>query len=626
MNCIFKPLVLVCLFFQFVSTAQNEARKWYFGYNAGLDFSTSPPTVLTNGALYTDEGCATISDPSGNLLFYTDGSTVWNASHVTMANGTGLFGNSSTTQSALIVRQPGSANIFHIFTLDAGGAGDLCFSTVNMSLASGSGSVITKNILLASNMTEKLTGAKHCNGIDYWVITHEDATNNFKSFLVTPAGVSVTPVISATGPTNVGGLGTMKSSPNGKMLASSRNLPSPGNPVTSDVFNFDQTTGQVSFQYSLYTGLVSYGCEFSPNGTKLYIAGYDMNLTSFNLAQFDMCAGSATAVSASMYTMSTTNIIGAMQVAPDGKVYCARIGEQIIGVINNPNSSGALCNFVEQGLSIAPNVCQLGLPNFAIAYTPSLSPFTHTVISCQTATFNAPSIAQTFTIIGCASNGYSVTGLNWNFGDPGSGAANTSTFVNPQHTFTSAGTYTTTFIINYSCGGGSDTIKQVVNITNTAPSLSVSGSFTVCKGEKRIYTVSGANTYTWNNNANTTTVSLTNTVTTSYTVSGTNTTTSCKGSKIFTVVVKPCTGIETLNEVEVQVNIYPNPAEKLLHIENRVITRIQLLNHQGQLLIDEVFEPGQNVVDLIKYEDGVYFMRIINNSGSSTRRFVKKSN
>src|ERR1043165_4820096 len=114
MKNVYKSLLFVCLICPFHSTAQNEAIKLYFGQNAGLDFSTAPPTVLTNGALVTAEGCATISDHFGNLLFYTDGSTVWNASHAVMANGSGLFGNSSTTQAALIVRQPGSQTIFHI--------------------------------------------------------------------------------------------------------------------------------------------------------------------------------------------------------------------------------------------------------------------------------------------------------------------------------------------------------------------------------------------------------------------------------------------------------------------------------------------------------------------------------
>ena len=62
----------------FTSTvrAQGEANIWYFGNNAGLDFNTNPPTPLTNGALNTSEGCASVADKNGALVFYTDGITV----------------------------------------------------------------------------------------------------------------------------------------------------------------------------------------------------------------------------------------------------------------------------------------------------------------------------------------------------------------------------------------------------------------------------------------------------------------------------------------------------------------------------------------------------------------------
>src|SRR6185436_4851256 len=93
--------------------AQNETQKWYFGNKAGLDFSTNPPTVLTNGMMTTGEGCSSIANSAGNLLFYTDGITIWNQNHTPMANGTGLFGSSSTSQSGVIVKKPGSANIYY---------------------------------------------------------------------------------------------------------------------------------------------------------------------------------------------------------------------------------------------------------------------------------------------------------------------------------------------------------------------------------------------------------------------------------------------------------------------------------------------------------------------------------
>ncbi|MBD10219.1 MAG: hypothetical protein CMC68_05660 [Flavobacteriaceae bacterium] len=56
----------------FTAFAQAEASKWYFGTNAGIDFSSGGPIVLTDGQLSTDEGCATISENNGDLLFYTD--------------------------------------------------------------------------------------------------------------------------------------------------------------------------------------------------------------------------------------------------------------------------------------------------------------------------------------------------------------------------------------------------------------------------------------------------------------------------------------------------------------------------------------------------------------------------
>src|ERR1044072_10401 len=82
--------------------SQNENTKWYFGENAALNFMTNPPTQLNNSSMSTMEGSSSIADASGNLLFYTDGLTVYNKLHAVMANGTGLSGNQSTSQAALI--------------------------------------------------------------------------------------------------------------------------------------------------------------------------------------------------------------------------------------------------------------------------------------------------------------------------------------------------------------------------------------------------------------------------------------------------------------------------------------------------------------------------------------------
>ncbi len=93
------------------SYAQPQTYNWYFGYNAGINFSTGNPVAVTNGQSFQTEGCSSISDNNGNLLFYTDGMTVYNKLHQTMTNGSGLYGGGSSTQAAAIVPQPGNDSI-----------------------------------------------------------------------------------------------------------------------------------------------------------------------------------------------------------------------------------------------------------------------------------------------------------------------------------------------------------------------------------------------------------------------------------------------------------------------------------------------------------------------------------
>ncbi len=69
-----------------------------------------------------------------------------------------------------------------------------------------------------------------------------------------------------------------------------------------------------------------------------------------------------------------------------------------------------------------------------------------------------------------------------------------------------------------------------------APTLSITGNINICNGQNAILTASGANTYTWSTSAQTTTISITPTVTTNYTVVGTSTA-GCMGSSIATIVV-----------------------------------------------------------------------------------------
>ncbi len=149
-----KQFVIFLLIFFYVSAfSQVGGNNWYFGNYAGLNFSTNPPTILNNGALTTSEGSATVSGKDGVLIFYTDGSNVWDANHNLMPNGSGLLGSPSSTQSAVICPKPGTYNYgtqrydaYYIVTIAyVGGPGGIRFSEVDMTLNGGMGDVVVTN-------------------------------------------------------------------------------------------------------------------------------------------------------------------------------------------------------------------------------------------------------------------------------------------------------------------------------------------------------------------------------------------------------------------------------------------------------------------------------------------------
>jgi hypothetical protein len=537
-----KYFFLLCfVFLARPFTAQNETKKWYFGVNAGLDFTSNPPTILTNGSMTAQSGCASVADASGNLLFYTNGGTVWDQGHNIMANGTGLVGNNIDNSTILIAKQPASSNIYYIFMTDGGSS--FCYSIVDMNLAAGIGSVTVKNATLYAGPIEpKLAATKNCNGMDYWIVMREQyhsTTNpnpNFRAYSLTFAGISTVATTSSSNySSNAGNDGVMRISPNGKKLAISNqgaaSYMNSSSVPAFELYDFNNSTGAITNSISLmvasslptispsYTyGLLPFGVEFSPDGTKLYGSVYPNQVPSaFSsspattaLLQWDLCAGSNTSITNSQITISTQTIVAALsisftalynsgysslQLAPDGKIYMARVGLQTLDVINNPNLSGSSCNYVQGGQSIAPKTSKLELPGFIDSYfiqPPQLAPFTYTGMGCTTVSFTAPPA-------GCPGSGNSLSSILWDFGDQGSGGANTSTLTNPSHVFSALGTYTVKLILYYSCNGLTDTLKQTVSANQLCMTVN---SHTITCANLGSATVTPSNgigpyTYTW---------------------------------------------------------------------------------------------------------------------------------
>ncbi|MDQ3048312.1 MAG: hypothetical protein M3R27_12245, partial [Bacteroidota bacterium] len=146
----------------------------------------------------------------------------------------------------LIVPQPGSPNLFYLFTSDAyqnAGVKGVHYNIVDMNANGGLGDVITKNVLLFAPSCEILHAVKHANCYDYWIIAQE-ITGIFRLYLLTSTGLSG-PIINNVGiPFTESGWGQGKFSPNGKKFAVAH-----GNFIgehSFQLFDFDDLTGTLS--------------------------------------------------------------------------------------------------------------------------------------------------------------------------------------------------------------------------------------------------------------------------------------------------------------------------------------------------------------------------------------------
>jgi hypothetical protein len=374
-------LCFILLFFSLQLLSQpGPNSNWYFGSLAGVTFNSGAPVALTNGALSTTEGVAALSDASGNLLFYTNGTTVWNRNHVIMTNGNGLNGDISSTQSAIIVQVPGSSSRYYIFTSDAdattGTGFGICYSEVDMTLSGGLGAVtVNKNVSLHAPSCEKLVAVLHCNNIDVWIISHDWNSNLFRSWKLTAGGITAFAWSFAgtvvNGPSQ-SSYGQLKGSPNGrKLLACYYGFAGGNNRV--ELYDFDNSTGIVTNALTVSIEVGAYGCEFSPNGNLIY-AGTNGG----TLIQWNISSGLLPAIQASRTIISNAGpFIGSLQTGPNGKIYVAR-NNTSLSVINNPNVPGLGCGYSDLSISLVGRSSRMGLPNFPYIYqTITIGPIQH---------------------------------------------------------------------------------------------------------------------------------------------------------------------------------------------------------------------------------------------------------
>ena len=494
-----KKYFLLFLVFLNINLAKaqlgKEAWHWQFGNGVSLDFSSGTP-VRGTSSIHAEEGSASYSDPNtGQLLFYTDGDTIWDRNNNVMPNGTGLIGgDGTTTQAALIIPKPGSHTLFYVITADQGGyAGPnkgVFYSMVDISLHSGLGNVTVKNTLLTPPpTTEKLVAVPNCNGIDYWIITHPFNSDAFNVYSLTSSGINPISIVSNVGTIEqqdslgIYGetIGYLKASPNSKKLALGVDYATPH--PWLEIFDFDNSTGKVSNPITItnYYGQGQsgpYGLSFSPDNSKLYtFYSYTGAIT-----QYDLSSNNPTTIKNSGINIGHPNgTNGSIQMGPDGKLYVvANFFGKFVSVINNPNNLGLSCNFQDTVIHLPNGSATIGLPNFIQYNTTSFDSLAMPdIVKCNTFTTDTLNAGAGF------SNYF------WS-----TGATTQSITVN------NSGTYWVTVVTQSGCIA-TDTVRVEIL---TASNLSTLKDTTVCNSSGYYLadaTYSGALSYNWSNGIST---------------------------------------------------------------------------------------------------------------------------
>jgi len=511
---------------------------WYFGDGAGLDFNPDPnnpdaPTprpIASRHPQNIPAGTTTISGQDGQVLFFTDGQSVWDLNGDLMENGNDIGGDNSSSQGVIAVPVPGEETLFYLFTsqLSANGNNEAKYSLVDIKSENptGVGNVVTKDNFLFSPSTEH-TAALDA-GDTTWVMYHELGNNTFRGYPVSAQGIGQ-PVLSSVG-SNHGfnsGVGAMKFNSDGDKVAVTI---TEGGCSKVEIFDFDSETGEMSEYARIDLGCDGevYGLEFSEDGERVLVSyrnggpgieEYIIKATESNDAS--VCPtcfeGAGTRAQIEACIISTKNQIsdtagkdlGALQIGPNGQIYVAVVGDNRIGQINVGSGCNSQSTFTQDGVDAMPGTSNLGLPSFvqnsgSSIPEPSLAAPARLCLDPELGAGalleggGEPDIDSYFWTITNLDDG---TVIRDNFGGPG------DEFQNLDQIFNTLGTYSIELRVDR-CGNATYFEANTEILVEAPPALTLADDATLCAGNPVTLTaidgydpVAGLYDFEWTNAA-----------------------------------------------------------------------------------------------------------------------------
>lgn len=483
--------------------------QWYFGFGAGIDFNEQPAVALLDGVMNAPEGVAAVSDRNGQILFYTDGETVFGRTGEILGDFIG--GDQTASQSVIAIPFPQDETMYYIFTTrEVYNADDsylLSYSILDIKEITGNdpGSVVLKELPLYEKNTERITaiGGYGNNAV---LVAHEYGNNTFRLYPITQDGIG-NPILQSIG--SVHGFGSeesaegyMKFSADGSKLAVA--LSSNGKNFV-DLFDYADSTATISNHQlinfdELFPEYQVYGVEFSPGGDKLYVS---LTGSTSRIYEFRLDSADIDFINQTKNLLAEVNAeLGALQIGPDGIIYVASNGKSVIPTIFPNDDPDTPSIFTEQGFDLQGRTSGLGLPNF---------------IQNMSSAVGGPTASVTGLCVGQETNfsGQPTSDIDqfqWQVVPVGdSTSIFTDTQLNTVYTFQQSGDYTVNFRVYNRCGLDT-TITQVITIKDPPADPTIPEAFSICTGDEILEaapTGTTGLTYLWNDGSTERTIAIT---------------------------------------------------------------------------------------------------------------------
>ncbi len=415
-------LLILCNTSLLYSQAKNDY-TWILGYPTLIPGMPNNEEFGGMFMKFTDKGytvekfdifggpiSAVANDEGGNLLFYTNGCSIFNKEHKLMENGDEInlgatdyeynceenIGIFYIRSGNMTLPMPGDNKrhfLLHLRLIETSDTSiyDLVndrfyFSEIDIQANNGLGRVVQKNqTLVADSLHDAVAAVRHGNGRDWWVVMPRGRNRAFWKILLTPEGFQE-PVLQTFAPPYFpytvkyivptdtpplyeeevipdeyghecwGGQATF--SPDGTKYC---RVIKAGE---VEIYDFDRCSGELTLRrafalppYIKYPKIPVQACGLavSPNNRYLYFNNNEA------LYQFDICEEHIENGDYELIAewdryldddFFATNFFQ-MRNAPDGKIYVNHSNStRYLHVIHEPNKAGQACNFEQRGVTL----------------------------------------------------------------------------------------------------------------------------------------------------------------------------------------------------------------------------------------------------------------------------------